>query len=86
MDKWKPQSAADLVGNPGHLNVIRQWLREWHNVHNCGAKAGAAPGAASAKKDMTKKAIMLSGPPGIGKTTAAHIITRCVPIATENKL
>ena len=27
-------------------------------------------------KDMTKKAVLLSGPPGIGKTSSATIITR----------
>jgi len=28
-------------------------------------------------KDLAKRAILLSGPPGIGKTSASHIIARC---------
>ena len=28
-------------------------------------------------KDLSKKAILLSGPPGIGKTSSASIISRC---------
>jgi Holliday junction resolvasome RuvABC ATP-dependent DNA helicase subunit len=27
-------------------------------------------------KDMTKKAVLLSGPPGIGKTSSAHIVAK----------
>lgn len=29
-------------------------------------------------KDLSKKAILLSGPPGIGKTSSAMIVARCV--------
>lgn len=31
-------------------------------------------------KDLSKKAILLSGPPGIGKTSSASIISRCAPL------
>ena len=82
MDKWKPQSAADLVGNPQGMNTIRQWLSGWHAVHVNGAAPKAAPGARGAKLDMSKKAILLSGPPGIGKTTTAQIVAKCVPLST----
>lgn len=34
------------------------------------AKGGGKP------KDMGKKAVMMSGPPGIGKTSSAMIITK----------
>jgi Holliday junction resolvasome RuvABC ATP-dependent DNA helicase subunit len=29
-------------------------------------------------KDYTKKAVLLNGPPGIGKTSSAHILARWV--------
>lgn len=41
---------------------------------------GETPEAAKSKgknKDMSKKAVLLSGPPGIGKSSSAMIITRC---------
>ena len=41
---------------------------------------GEAPQEAKSKgrnKDMSKKAVLLSGPPGIGKTSSAMIISRC---------
>ena len=34
------------------------------------------PKGAGRPKDMTKRAVLLSGPPGIGKTSSALIITR----------
>jgi replication factor C subunit 1 len=77
VDKWKPRSAAHLVGNPSNLNLMRQWLSNWHSVHIHGAEPAAAPGARGAKLDMTKKALLLAGPPGTGKTTAAQIISKC---------
>lgn len=30
--------------------------------------------------DLKKKAVLLSGPPGIGKTSAASIVTRCAAL------
>lgn len=40
---------------------------------------GAAPQEAKSKgknKDMSKKAVLLSGPPGIGKSSSATIIAK----------
>lgn len=34
-------------------------------------------------KDMSKKAILLSGPPGIGKTSSAMIISRCALVSVS---
>lgn len=79
MDKWKPQSAADLVGNGPNLQLMRQWLANWHRIHVLGGEAQAGPGARGAKMDMTKKALLISGAPGTGKTTASQILGRCVP-------
>lgn len=33
-------------------------------------------GGGAKAKDLNKKAVLISGPPGIGKTTAAHIVAR----------
>ncbi len=45
------------------------------HLHHGTAPAAGGGGGAKAK-DLTKKAVLLSGPPGIGKTSAAHIIAR----------
>jgi len=37
VDKYKPQTAADLVGNTGLINTLRQWLNQWEAIHLRGA-------------------------------------------------
>lgn len=47
-------------------------------IHLKHEQPGEAKGRGGGKpKDMSKKAILLSGPPGIGKTSSASIISRC---------
>lgn len=74
VDKHKPQASSQLIGNPGVIQTLRQWLTQWEAVHIHGAEAGTTKGARG--KDLGKKAVLLSGPPGIGKTSSAHIIAR----------
>ena len=56
------------------------WLQDWDRVHIHGETARAAPGAGNQRKDMSKKALLVSGPPGIGKTTSSHIISKCAAL------
>jgi hypothetical protein len=37
VEKYKPHCAADLVGNPGNVETLRQWLYQWEDVHLRGA-------------------------------------------------
>ena len=52
------------------------WHRERVNLKGQEPEKSKAQGG---KKDMSKKAVLLSGPPGIGKTSSAMIVTRCAP-------
>jgi replication factor C subunit 1 len=76
VDKWKPERLDDLVGNQQGVKTLQTWLADWERVHLHGGTPQSAPGAGSAKKDMSKKAVLVSGSPGIGKTTAASLIAR----------
>lgn len=89
VDRYKPRSFADLVGNQRELQALDGWLKDWESVHlhahaakPAGAGAGgagagaAAPKAAKAASHTGARATaaLLSGPPGIGKTTTAMLL------------
>ena len=45
-------------------------------IHLKGEKVEVKPKGGGKPKDLSKKALMLSGPPGIGKTSSAMIVAR----------
>ena len=75
-DKYKPVTSNDLVGNKGSIDSLRTWLKDWDDVHIRGNKKPVKPvrgNWANAPKPNAK-AVMISGPPGIGKTSTARIV------------
>ena len=60
VDKYRPRQLSDLVGNASKINFLREWLASWQVNHNKGSR--------------TPKAIIISGSPGVGKSTAAKLI------------
>ncbi|KAM0682981.1 DNA replication factor C complex subunit Rfc1 [Mitosporidium daphniae] len=59
--KYMPKDLSELVGNNSQVQKLRQWLQEWKRKGPMGA---------------TFKAALISGPPGIGKTTAANLVAK----------
>jgi replication factor C subunit 1 len=76
VNKWKPKASSDLVGNTVLINTVRAFLTMWEDVHIRGMAPGQVPGGGSKNRDMTLKSVLLSGSPGIGKTSCATIIAR----------
>uniref|UniRef100_A0A8R1TLE0 Replication factor C subunit 1 n=1 Tax=Onchocerca volvulus TaxID=6282 RepID=A0A8R1TLE0_ONCVO len=77
VDKYKPTSIKHLVGQNGEkspMNKLLGWLRNWAENHlgAGGKQKKTRPPPWLAQSDGTTfKAVMLSGPPGVGKTTCA---------------
>uniref|UniRef100_A0A158R5J1 AAA domain-containing protein n=1 Tax=Syphacia muris TaxID=451379 RepID=A0A158R5J1_9BILA len=79
VDKYKPTTIKQIVGQNGEkspLNKLLKWLKEWPKYHlGEGAKQKRPkPPPWLAQADGTSfKAALLSGPPGVGKTTCASL-------------
>ncbi|KAI8146714.1 P-loop containing nucleoside triphosphate hydrolase protein [Fennellomyces sp. T-0311] len=73
VNKHSPSHISMVAGNRGAIDQLDAWLKNWHtNV--------SANGKATAKKRGRAigdyKSALISGPPGIGKTTVAHLIAK----------
>lgn len=92
VDKYAPQSFADLLSDERVNRNVLIWLKEWSGTV-FGEKfvnplprvryQKSATGASIAVTDFVEAkdrpdhlCILISGPPGIGKTTLAHIIAK----------
>ncbi|XP_054019968.1 replication factor C subunit 1 [Dryobates pubescens] len=78
VDKYKPVSLKAIIGQQGEqscANKLLRWLRNWHK--NSSEDAQAKSSKTGGKDDGTGfKAALLSGPPGVGKTTTASLVCK----------
>ncbi|KAM4811722.1 replication factor C subunit 1 isoform X1 [Urocitellus parryii] len=77
VDKYKPTSLKTIIGQQGDqscANKLLRWLRNWHKS-SPEEKKHAKFGKFAGKDDGSSfKAALLSGPPGVGKTTTASLV------------
>ncbi|NWX43031.1 RFC1 factor, partial [Steatornis caripensis] len=82
VDKYKPVSLKAIIGQQGEqscANKLLRWLRNWHkNTSDDGqGDQHAKTNKTGGKDDGTGfKAALLSGPPGVGKTTTASLVCK----------
>lgn len=68
--KYAPTQASHICGNKAAVERIQKWLKGWPQAKRYNFQKRGADGLGG------ERAIILSGPPGIGKTTAAHLAAK----------
>ncbi|XP_063778792.1 replication factor C subunit 1 isoform X3 [Pseudophryne corroboree] len=81
VDKYKPTSVKTIIGQQGDqscANKLVRWLKAWYQNHSTDDKKPAGKFNKFGGKDdgSSFKAALLSGPPGIGKTTTAVLVCK----------
>lgn len=66
--KYAPTKMTEICGNKGNVEKLQRWLQNWPKNHKTQFKMRRADGFG------VYRAVMIHGPPGIGKTTAAHLV------------
>ena len=71
--KHRPRIPKELIGNSSNVVKLTNWLKNWNRkFRGKGAKKKRTP--AQLKAFNAQRGVMLSGPPGIGKTSAATLL------------
>ncbi|KAL0389925.1 UNVERIFIED_CONTAM: Replication factor C subunit [Sesamum calycinum] len=78
-EKYRPKVPNDIVGNQSLVKQLHDWLVNWNEQFlNTGKK-----GKGKKQNDSgAKKAVLLSGTPGIGKTTSAKLVSQMLGFQT----
>lgn len=68
--KYAPTMMNQICGNKGQVEKIQNWLKNWHKSRKYNFQKRGPDGSGG------YRAIIIHGPPGIGKTTAAHLAAK----------
>ncbi|KAF8164745.1 replication factor RFC1 C terminal domain-containing protein [Crassisporium funariophilum] len=68
--RYAPQNLKEICGNKGQVEKLQQWLHDWPVSLKSGFKKPGKNGL------NVFRAILITGPPGIGKTTSAHLCAK----------
>lgn len=85
--RYAPQTLREICGNKGQVEKLQQWLHDWsvegafsacradvHGSRSASLRAGFNKPGKSGMNIF--RAVLVSGPPGIGKTTSAHLCAK----------
>ncbi|KAI3918099.1 hypothetical protein MKX01_041419 [Papaver californicum] len=72
-EKYKPKTPNDILGNQSLVKQLHEWLSHWndHFLHT-----GQQGKGKKQNDNGAKKAVLISGSPGIGKSTSANLVSQ----------
>jgi len=85
-ERHRPKHLGQVIGNTEQIRKLAGWLRDWDDVVLRGKKKEqTVPESEKWKKfpvmeNINARAALISGPPGIGKTTTCSLVARCSPM------
>ncbi|KAF2760568.1 DNA replication factor C, large subunit [Pseudovirgaria hyperparasitica] len=68
--KYAPTQLSQICGNKTQVDKLQKWLKNFPRAVRTNFKLAGADGSG------TYRAVIIHGPPGIGKTTAAHLVAK----------
>lgn len=68
--KYAPTSLSQICGNKAAVEKLQRWLQRFSKNQQMGFKMAGPDGSG------VFRAVIIHGPPGIGKTTAAHLAAK----------
>nr|BAJ33988.1 unnamed protein product [Eutrema halophilum] len=72
-EKYRPKVPNEIVGNQSLVTQLHNWLSHWHDQFGGTGSKGKGKKLNDAG---AKKAVLMSGTPGIGKTTSAKLVSQ----------
>ncbi|KAK4756005.1 hypothetical protein SAY87_009762 [Trapa incisa] len=72
-EKYRPKIPNDIIGNQSLVTQLHNWLAHWNEQFLDSGKRGKGK---KQNDSNAKKAVLLSGSPGIGKTTSAKVVCK----------
>ncbi|CAL5425574.1 unnamed protein product [Camellia sinensis] len=78
-EKYRPKVPNDIIGNQSLAKQLHDWLTHWDEQF---LSTGSKGKGKKQNDSSTKKAVLLSGTPGIGKTTSAKVVSQMLGFQT----